>query len=301
MRLILLFLDGVGIGKDDASVNPFFKAHLPVLYSTLGNRLPSRKNKRIETTEAGCTPLNATLGVAGMPQSGTGQVALFTGKNGAKLAGRHFGPYPPTTLRSTLEEYNLFTQVRRKGKSISFLNAYPHQFFDYVKSGTRRLTVTTLSCFYAGIPLHGITELRKNEALSADITRKRWPELGYPDLLLLPEHEAGMHLWRLAQLHDVTVFEYWLPDHAGHSQNMQFAVEVLETFDRFLGGILSDFDFRNSLLIIVSDHGNIEDLSIKSHTRNQVPCIVIGHEHKRFTATVRNLTHITPTILKFLT
>ncbi|MBM4159478.1 MAG: hypothetical protein FJ217_00105 [Ignavibacteria bacterium] len=300
MRVIFLFLDGVGIGKANADINPMFRANLPHLRSLLGGQLPHTRLKRISTRYANLVPLSATLGVPGLPQSGTGQATLFTGVNAAKLIGQHFGPYSPTTLRSLVEEKNIFRHLMSGGHSVCFANAFPKQFFDYVHSGTRRLTVTTLSCRFAGVPLMEAASLHKNEALSADITRMRWPSLGYPDLTIISPAEAGRHLWDITSRHRFTLFEYWLTDHAGHAQDMAKAVEVLEFFDAMLGGLLERFDPAGSLLVLTSDHGNVEDLSTKSHTRNQVPCLVLGKRRKEFLAGIRNLTHITPAILRFL-
>ncbi|MBI3586958.1 MAG: metalloenzyme [Ignavibacteriales bacterium] len=300
MRVLLLFLDGVGIGKSDGTINPFFKAHLPNLRSLLGGELPHSKLKRISTARAELTPVNATLGVSGLPQSGTGQTAIFTGVNASKFIGKHFGPHPTTTLRPVVEEKNIFQRLKLAHKSVCFANAFPKQFFEYTSSGTRRLTVTTLSCQFSGVPLLTGESLRKNEAISADITRTHWPKLGYPELPTVSSEEAGRHLWSITARHDFTLFEYWLTDHAGHSRDMNFSVDILERFDGLLGGLLGKFDFANSLLVLISDHGNIEDLSTKSHTRNPVPCIVVGGKRKEFSAHVQNLTHITPTILKFL-
>lgn len=300
MRVLLLFLDGVGIGKSDGTVNPFFQAKLPNLLSLLGGELPHSKLKKISTTHAELTPVNATLGVAGLPQSGTGQTAIFTGINAPKFIGRHFGPHPTTTLRPVIEEKNIFQRLKSAHKSVCFANAFPKQFFEYTSSGTRKLTVTTLSCQFSGVPLLTSESLRRNEAISADITRERWPELGYPELPTISPEEAGWHLWSIAARHDFTLFEFWLTDHAGHSRDMNFSVEVLEKFDGLLGGLLEKFEPAHSLLVLISDHGNIEDLSTKSHTRNPVPCIVVGEKRKEFSARIKNLTHITPTILKFL-
>lgn len=300
MRVLLLFLDGVGIGKSDGTINPFFKANLPNLRSLLGGEILHSKLKKISTPLAELTPVNATLGVAGLPQSGTGQTAIFTGINAPKFIGRHFGPHPTTTLRPVIEEKNIFQRLKSAHKSVCFANAFPKQFFEYTSLGTRRLTVTTLSCQFSAVPLLTSESLRRNEAVSADITRTRWPELGYPELPTVSPEEAGRHLWSIAARNDFTLFEYWLTDHAGHSRDMKFSVEVLEKFDGLLGGLLEKFDVANSILVLISDHGNIEDLSTKTHTRNPVPCIVVGAKHKEFSARIKNLTHITPTILKFL-
>lgn len=298
MRVILLFLDGVGIGKRDPHTNPFLAARLPILKELLGDSIPSLSNKRFRSIRTELVPVNATLRVPGLPQSGTGQTAIFTGVNGARLFGRHFGPYPPTVLRPVIETKNIFRQLRNRGKTVCFANAFPQRFFDYTSSGTRRLTVTTLACILTGVPLLTANDLRRNEGISADFTRVRWPELGHPDVEPVTPREAGHHLWHLAEQNDFTLFEYWLTDHAGHGQNMKLGIEVLESFDQFLGGIFEGFRNSDSLLVMISDHGNLEDLSVKTHTRNPVPCIAVGQHAHDFVSSVRSLTHITPAILK---
>jgi hypothetical protein len=297
VRVLLLFLDGVGIGKADDRINPFFSARLPNMSDLLDGEVPHRGFRRFHNKRATLVPVNATLGIPGLPQSGTGQASIFTGVNAAGMIGRHFGPYPATSLRPLLEAKNIFRQLQDRGKSVCFANAFPRQFFEYVETGTRRLTVTTLSCQFAGVPLRRLAELRADRAVSADLTRHRWLEGGEPELSTIPAQRAGQHLAKLAADYDFTLFEYWLTDHAGHSQKMEEAVEVLERFDEFLGGLLQHLDFDKTLLVLISDHGNIEDLSTKSHTRNPVPCIAVGRGHHEFSARIKNLTHITPAVV----
>ena len=300
MNVLLLFLDGVGIGKANPETNPFFQASLPTMQSLLGKELFSFKRKRISTKRAELVPANATLGVAGLPQSGTGQTAIFTGVNASRMINRHFGPYPTTDLRPVIYEKNIFRQLKARNKSVVFANAFPKQFFEYTESGTRRLTVTTLSCLMSDVPLLTADVLRENKAISADIHRERWGEMGYPDILPISAETAGEQLAEICRNHDFTLFEYWLTDHAGHSRDMARSVEVLERFDRFFGGLLGRIELHTTTVVLVSDHGNIEDLSTKTHTRNSVPCLVLGPERERYAASIRNLTHITPSILQLL-
>ena len=300
MRILLLFLDGVGIGKRDPTINPMFTARMPVLSSLLGGKVPHLGNRRIFNTQVCVAPINATLRMPGLPQSGTGQTTLFTGINAARINGRHFGPYPPSEVRPLLESHNIFRQLLTRGKSVVFANAFPEQFFQYTRSGTRRLSATTMSCMMAGVPLLTAKELRNNEAVSADLTRERWRELGYPDIGAISAPDAGAHLAALAARHDFTLFEYWLPDHAGHRQDMGFAVEVLEQFDAFLGGVLRHVDRSHTLVVVTSDHGNVEDLSVKMHTRNPVPCLASGPGAKPFVSRIRSLMQVTPAILDLL-
>ena len=60
---------------------------------------------------------------------------------------------------------------------------------------------------------------------------------------------------------------------------------------------------RECTVIITSDHGNIEDLTTKSHTRHPVPLYVYGagaaSVARRFTPDA-DLTAVTPLILEYI-
>ena len=87
-----------------------------------------------------------------------------------------------------------------------------------------------------------------------------------------------------------------MSDKAGHSQDMRTAVEALERVDRFLDGICARLDFRRDTLVMISDHGNIEDLSVKTHTRNPVPLIAAGRGREHLAGAVRMLADLTPAL-----
>lgn len=306
MHILFLFLDGVGIGKRDPAENPFFTARLPALRGLLGGDLPSLHHRSLETGEATLMPLDANLQVPGLPQSGTGQTALFTGVNAPLLIGKHFGPHPYSTLRPVIEAHNIFRRVQQAGLRPCFANAYPQKFFDYVATRQSRLTVTTLSCRYAGMELRREEDLEDNRGISADITREGWPALGQNVPRISPR-EAGTHLAALSGEYSFVLFEYWKTDHAGHHQRMSEAVDLLERFDGLLEGILETIDRTRTLIVITSDHGNIENLTIRTHTRNPVPLLLTGKGHRAVAARVHhyggrapNLTHVLPALMEVL-
>ncbi len=302
----MLFLDGVGIGKRDPGVNALMSARLPTLRTILGGELPTLGRRMVAGSQAIALPLDATLGVAGLPQSGTGQTALFAGVNAARVAGKHFGPYPYSTLRPIIERRNIFRRLRDSGYTACFANAFPKRFFDYMKLHGSRLSVTALSCTVTGIPLLRGADLLAGRAISADITNEGWKHLGYPEIGPVEPAEAGRRLAKISAGHSFVLFEYWKTDYAGHSRNMEEAIRVLERFDAMLGGVLDSLDSVRTLLVITSDHGNIEDMSVKTHTRHPVPLILYGHKHREIAALLQekshpSLPHLTPAIMKILT
>lgn len=308
MRVLMIFLDGVGIGRRDPAVNPFFAAKLSTFRSIVAGEIPSLGRAHIHTSHSTVLPLNATLGVAGLPQSGTGQTALFTGENGARIIGKHFGPYPYSTLRPLIVERNIFRRLRQRRKHPIFANAYPRRFFEYAERHPTRLTVTTYSCMKSGVPLLNGDDLAAGRGISADITGAGWHSLGYPTLPVITPTIGGKRLVRLLDNHDFVLFEYWKTDKAGHSQQMAEAVDVLDQLDELLKGVLEAIDLRRHLLFITSDHGNMEDLGTKSHTRHPVPAVMYGHRQGELAERLEgsqgrgpSLCDVAPALLSMLT
>ena len=296
---MMIFWDGVGYGKEDPEVNPFFSAHLPVFGNLFDGILPSLRRRTLHSSSASMVPVNTTLGVAGLPQSGTGQTAIFTGVNAPKLIGKHFGPHPFSTLIPVIKEENVFIKLRRQHRSAFFVNAFPKRYFDFINSPRGKTPVVALSYLSSGGILNQLDDIAEGKALSADLTNEGLNSFG-AQLPVISPAEAGRRFVKIARGYDFTLFEYFLTDKAGHSQKMKSATDMLERIDGFLSGILASFDFEKDVLIFISDHGNIEDLSTKSHTRNPVPLIVVGAQRSFFTERVKKLTDITPVMVSFM-
>ena len=287
----MLFLDGVGIGRSDPGVNPFLVARLPALRSLAGGTIPTLRSRRFQNTSSTIIPVDATLGVRGLPQSGTGQTSLFAGVNGARLAGKHFGPFPYSTLRPVIRAKSIFRRLLDMGKQPCFANAFPQRYFDYMQQHPTRRSVTSLACIASGVPLLGANEIRAGMGISADIRNDAWPMLGYPDIRPIPPSEAGHRLLGLLGQYDFVLFEYWRTDKAGHARSFDDAVYALETFDGMLAAVLDGVHRDSALVVITSDHGNLEDLSTKTHTRNPVPLYLFGHRHADCARIVQGRSH----------
>ncbi len=289
--VLMIFIDGVGIGKEDYEFNPFFKYGFKTFTELIG-AIPSTNNQYLSKNGVFLSPVDATLGVSGLPQSGTGQTTIFCGINAAKYIGKHFGPYPYSTLIPVIKEKNIFNDYLSKGKKPFFANAYPKVFFDYLNSGKSRLSVTTLSARLSGLRLNRTSDVRSGKALTAEITNERWNKrLGYK-LPVLNPGTAARRLIRLAAENDFTLYEYFLTDHLGHGRYDGDLESTLKTLDEFLFSVLSDSAKTDLTIIICSDHGNFEDLSVKTHTLNPTVCITAGKNGREISKNIKDLTHI---------
>ena len=88
-----------------------------------------------------------------------------------------------------------------------------------------------------------------------------------------------------------------ITDHIGHGRNPEYAQHTLKVLDEFLFYILSNLD-ANTTLLICSDHGNLEDMSIKMHTRNPALTITAGKNANKLAANIKSLYDIKRSILE---
>lgn len=297
MRVLFIFLDGIGLGEHNLETNPFSRARMPTLSKLLDGRSLTKDAAPFHGEHASLLAVNAGVGVSGLPQSATGQAILLTGINIPAELGYHYGPKPNPDVAAYLKEATLFSRFAKEGKKATLLNAYPPRYFDGIDSGKRLYSSIPLAVVNAGLPLFRHEDLFAGRALSADFTGEGWRTmLGFAEAPVLSAHEAGRKLAAVANEYDFSLFEYWASDYAGHGQEMDTAVRLMETFDSVLGGLLALWG--DGLILVTSDHGNMEDLSTRKHTAANVPALVIGEKTARdeFTRELKELTDIAPAI-----
>ncbi|HKY85052.1 MAG TPA: hypothetical protein VJ160_09555 [Anaerolineales bacterium] len=276
-RVLVLFLDGVGLGRDDPAVNPFAVAKMPALVAALGGgRLLAGVAPQVGP-EATLLSMDACLDVPGDPQSASGQAAILTGRNVPAEIGEHYGPKPNPAVAAIVRQGSMFSEVVDRGGQAALLNAYPPRYFQGIASGRRLYSAIPLAVTAAGIPLRTATDLQYGRALSADFTAKGWTgQLGFPPAPVLARAEAGRRMAALAREVDLSWFDFWPSDIAGHRAGITQAVALLDHLDEVLRGLIDAWRGGADLALITSDHGNLEDLSDRGHTRNPVPGILIG-------------------------
>lgn len=298
MRVLLLFFDGWGLGANDPATNPFLTAPMPTLRALCDGTMPTRE-KIVHAARAIVVPTDATLGVPGMPQSATGQTTLLTGINAPRAIGAHWGPYPNAALRELLQRDNLLRQLTTTGRRVAFANAYPPIFFARLARDKARRSATAYAVQAAGVRYRDIDDLRAGNAVSAFVTNHIWREHG-ADVPLITAREAGAHLARLAAENTFTLFEYFLTDAAGHKAHAAFTAHVLAEIDELLRGVLEASNLNDSLIVITSDHGNLEEATTRGHTRNPVPTILIGAAREQIAPRIRTLADMAPALLDLL-
>jgi 2,3-bisphosphoglycerate-independent phosphoglycerate mutase len=297
-KVLFIFLDGIGLGADDPETNPLARAEMPFLGSLIGDGKLLASAAPYENDLVSLLALDAGLGVDGLPQSATGQAVLMTGINIPAELGYHYGPKPNPDVAEYLKNGNtLYSWLHAVDKKAALLNAYPPGYFSAIESGKRIYSSIPLTVTSAGYPLFTQEDFFEGKALSADFTGHGWRTmLNIAEAPLRSAGEAGEKLAELAQGYDFSLFEYWASDYAGHKQDMDWAVEQLQIFDGVLEGLVKRWNIDEDLILITSDHGNMEDLSTRRHTDAKVPGLIIGGKHKAFADGLTDLTGIAPRI-----
>ena len=296
--VLMIFLDGVGVGKKDKVYNPFIKNGFNT-FTTLFSDIPTLDKPVLTGSKKFLFPVDANLNLEGLPQSGTGQASLFCGFNAAKLAGKHFGPFPFSSTIQHVKENHILTDYINSGRSGYFANAYPKPFFNYIKSGKTRLGVTATCCKLNNFRFNSVSDVRQGKALTAEIINERWnSRLGY-NLRSIKPQTAARRLLRIAEKYKFTLYEFYLLDHLGHYRiKAEFDI-IYNTLDLFLFTILTEYNDKHMTIIICSDHGNFEDLSVKMHTRNPSLTMTAGKYAENLFLSVKKIQDMKPSIIKY--
>jgi hypothetical protein len=227
--VLFLFVDGLGLGEP-----------LETLFPLLLELSPH--------------PLDATLGVEGLPQSGTGQTTLLTGVNAARLLGHHQGPFPSPRLRPLLGQ-SLYAWARGMGLKVLHANAYRPDYLERASRGKRLL----LSAFAQAARLAGLPLLPLGHPLAL------------PPAFFEDPYGVGARAAALARGFDLVVLEYWALDLAAHRHPETLPQRFAE-----LTGFLQGFLAEGGELCLTSDHGNAEEPWHPHHTLNPVPLVCTG-------------------------
>ena len=290
--LLLIFIDGLGIGTRGP--------HNPLsLLGDAARPLAVFEGEEPELPHGGVlVRTDACLGIEGRPQSASGQTTILTGVNVPARLGYHKQGFPNEDMRAILRAHSIFLQFARAGVApVTFANAYTPNFF---AARPRWVSATTVAVEAADLNFRSLEDLLAGRAVFQDFTNRVLQERGF-DVPARDAEEAAEVLARIAAEHRFTLYEYFITDRVGHAQDAAGALEVLTNLARLVRAVLDRVDLARTTVLVTSDHGNVEDLSLRNHTRNPVPTLAWGPGRALVRARVRSLADITPTILEILT
>ena len=301
MHILMLFLDGIGLGDDDPEVNPFAVAQMPTLTKLTNGRRWLRGIGRQVSERASFVPTDPCLNVSGRPQSATGQATILTGRNIPQIIGEHYGPKPSAPIRELLAQNNFFKQVKEFGKQAALIEGYPSRWHKGIDSGMRLRASYQQAAYEAGQTIFGEEKVNQGEALTAEWTGEAWhTHLKLTATPIYTPVEAGRQMVKISQAYDFAFHAHWMTDLVGHRGPLDEGVKLLETFDGVMSGVLDSWDDDEGLVIITSDHGNMEEIGNRKHTRNNVPTLIIGKRKDEFADGLADLTGFVPRMARLL-
>ena len=290
-NVLLFFIDGLGIGTH-GSHNPLdgLEGAAP-----LANFLDEKPEIPFDGV---LVETDARLGVDGRPQSASGQTTILTGINAPARVGYHKEGFPNRALLDVINEHSIFVQLKRAGVApITFANTYTQRFFD---KRPRWISATTAAVEAAGLQFNKVEDLKAGRAVYQDFTNQMLIERG-EQVEPRTAEQAGDVLASIVANHRFTLYEYFITDKLGHAQDGEVARSVLHNLARMIRRVLANIDLTSTTMILTSDHGNIEDLSTRSHTLNPVPTIIWGTSSQQIANRISCLADITPAIVWLLT
>lgn len=306
-RLTFIFVDGCGVGRRDGA-NPFFRSgcrFLPFWQGgmRLGDGTP-------------LSAIDACLGIPGAPQSASGQTALFCGATADEIGRRHRNGYPDLSLRRTVRERNLLSLLRRKGIDARYLNAYPaHErlftsrhvriesdgrlWFSpaFPERFRRMISVTSCMLLASGQRPFSAADIRAGRALYQDYSNRSLIAQGLRLSEFAPARAAAV-LRGAARRFPFVLYEYFQTDVYAHRRGPEECAALVRDLDEMVGTLLAALDAERDTLVLTSDHGNLEDLALRGHTRNPVPLLAWGRHGARLRGRIRSLSDVAPAILE---
>ena len=289
--VLLFFIDGLGIGER-GPFNPFDNLDDAVPLAVFHNEEPEPFLGGIVVAT------DPRLGVEGRPQSASGQTTILTGVNAPARLGYHKQGFPNKALLEIIRDHSIFRILSQAGVApVAFANAYTKRFFE---ERPRWVSATTAAVEAAGLSFRTVEDLKADKALYQDFTNRFLIERG-EDVTERSAEKAAEVLASIAAENRFTLYEYFITDKIGHAQDMEAARIILSRLALFIRELLGKLDLRRTTVILTSDQGNIEDLSLRNHTLHDVPTIVWGANRERVAARIENLADITPAIVELLT
>jgi len=295
MRTILVFIDGLGWGPADPATNPLQS------YGGEVFRLPTFHGEPVRISRLGwATPLDAVLGVDGVPQSATGQTTLLAGVNAQGLLGKHLTGFPNEKLRTALLETSVLKILNDGGVKGRFLNGYRPLFWELPRERQLTLSATTVANLAGDLPFFTLDDVIAGRSVYHDFTNEELVRRGF-DVPVRTPVEAGAILGRASRKLDFTLYEYFLSDKAGHTGEKVAIEAELVKIDQFMKGLFAELEedlAAGTLVLLTSDHGNMEDATTRRHTTNPVPLMAWGDTAHDFIAPLRGLDEVAGAIAR---
>ncbi len=272
MKLLMFFVDGLGLGENDSS-NPALG-----LLDGIADIPFAAASAPAEFPEGILLGADATGGIPGRPQSATGQAMIMCGVNTPEILGYNLTALPNEPLVKLINELGLMGALADGGVSVTASNLYTPEFFES-REHRNRLPVSSLTIRHSGAAFRFPEDYERGRALFADLTNRFLRERGYP-IPLIAVKEAAQRMAGILEEADFVFHEYFATDSYAHKKRYRDLARALSEINHFLRELRRLTDPEETAILLVSDHGNCEDSSSADHNRNPVPVLLLSRNQR---------------------
>jgi hypothetical protein len=178
--------------------------------------------------------------------------------------------------------------LRYCGKDVAFRGTAKNGFAELFTLAEINQNIFVFAARQANMRIRTWYDVRRDLALTSSMTHELEAEfdLSLFDQEPLPPRtpeQAAQILANLASDHDFTFYKYQIPDLVSHTGQVAAARGVFAVIERFVEALLASLDTADSMVIVTSDHGHLEQLSSsRGHPRSKVPTWCFSPEPARF-------------------
>ena len=172
--------------------------------------------------------------------------------------------------------------LRLDGEPVRLRGRDRHGFAELFTLGEINQNIFVYAAREAGVPLRTWADVRRGEALTGTLThelegRFNWEAIGESPLPIRGALDAAGILTNRAVQHDFTFYKFQLADMISHTGRVELAREVFGLIEEFVGAILGAIDPAETVVIITSDHGHLEQVAFtRGHPKGRVPTWYFG-------------------------
>jgi bisphosphoglycerate-independent phosphoglycerate mutase (AlkP superfamily) len=161
------------------------------------------------------------------------------------------------------------------------------------------MSATTEMNRAAGLSFNSIHDIRQGRALYNDYSNGVLKDLFF-DIPELTGADSAEIILNVSKDFDLVLYEYFETDRVGHDKNLKKAIAEIQKLEALILGIIERIVINDTILVVVSDHGNIEDLRTKSHTRNPAFCAIWNNGDAHSLSSLKSITDVFGYIMQSL-
>lgn len=183
----------------------------------------------------------------------------------------------PTVTREAVE-----SGLRFKGEPVRLGGKEKHGLAEIFTLAEINQNIFIHAARRAGLPLARLDDVRRGRALTSSLTHELEADfdLGFFGEAPLPERspeDGARILATLGREHGLVFYKFQMPDLVSHTARVELARGVFATIERFLGALLEAVDPDETLVVVTSDHGHLEQVGFThGHPKSKVPTWVFG-------------------------